>query len=85
MLEGLVKLASLTEELFYAEVVEATLENSGGILKNTPAKAPKLLHTFLRLKMGDVIIKTTTEKLQKSSKRDRSNAVSFCFKQIRRE
>jgi hypothetical protein len=68
MLENLVKLASLTEELFYAEVVEETLENSGGILKNTPAKAPKLLHTFLRLKMGDVIIKATTQKLQNSRK-----------------
>jgi len=68
MLDSLVRLASLTEELFYVEVVEETLKNSGGVLKNTPAKAPKLLHTFLRLKMGDVIIKSTTEKLQKSRK-----------------
>ena len=68
MLENLVRLSSLTEELSYHEIVKETIQNSGGVLEKSPAKAPKLLHTFLRLKMGDVIIKVTTEKLQKSSK-----------------
>lgn len=68
MLENLVRLSSLTEVLSYVEVVKETLENSGGVLKKSPAKAPKLLHTFLRLKWGDVIIKSKTEKLQKSRK-----------------
>jgi hypothetical protein len=49
-------------------VVKETIENTGGVLKRTPAKAPKLLHTFLRLKLGDVIIKSKTKKLQKSRK-----------------
>lgn len=68
MLENLVRVASLTEELSYVDVVKETIKNAGGVLKKTPAKAPKLLHTFLRLKLGDVIIKATTEKLQKSRK-----------------
>jgi uncharacterized protein YyaL (SSP411 family) len=68
MLESLVKLSSLTEELSYNDIVKETIKNSGAVLKKSPAKAPKLLHAFLRLKMGDVIIKSTTEKLQKSRK-----------------
>lgn len=68
MLENLVRLPSLTEDLFYHEIVKKTIQNSGGVLEKSPVRAPKLLHTFLRLNMGDVIIKTTTEKLQKSSK-----------------
>ena len=68
MLENLVRVSSLTEELSYHEIVKETIQNSGGVLEKSPAKAPKLLHTFLRLNMGDVIIKATTEKLQKSSK-----------------
>ena len=69
MLENLVRLSSLTEELEYNEIVKETIRNSGAILKENPEKAPKLVHTFLRLKIGDVIIKTKLEKLQKSRKK----------------
>jgi len=68
MLENLVRLASLTEELDYNEIVKETIKESGAVLETNPAKAPKLLHTFLRLKMGDVIIKSNAKKLQKSRK-----------------
>jgi len=68
MLENLLRLSSLTEDLSYNEIVKETIKNSGAVLKKSPAKAPKLLHAFLRLKMGDIIIKATTEKLQKSRK-----------------
>ncbi len=68
MLENLVRLASLTEELDYNEIVKETIKESGAVLETNPAKAPKLLHTFLRLKMGDVIIKANAKKLQKSKK-----------------
>ena len=68
MLENLVRLASLTEELNYNEIVRETIKNFGAVLETRPAKAPKLLHTFLRLKRGDVIIKSNTKKLQKSRK-----------------
>ena len=68
MLENLVRLSSLTEKLEYSKIVKETIRNSGAILKKNPEKAPKLVHTFLRLKMGDVIIKTKLEKLQKSKK-----------------
>lgn len=68
MLENLVRLSSLTEELDYNEIVKKTIKESGAVLGTTPVKAPKLLHTFLRLKMGDVIIKSNAKKLQKSRK-----------------
>ena len=69
MLENLVRLASLTEELEYNEIVKETIKKSGAVLEKSPAKAPKLLHTFLRLTFGDVIIKAEAKKLQKSRKR----------------
>jgi len=68
MLENLVRLSSLREELDYNEIVKETMRNSGAILKKSPEKASKLVHTFLRLKMGDVIVKARREKLQKSKK-----------------
>jgi len=64
MLENLVRLASLTEELDYNEIVKKTIKESGAVLETNPAKAPKLLHTFLRLKVGDVIIKSNAKQLQ---------------------
>ena len=68
MLENLVRLTGLTEELSYHELAKKTIQNSGAVLEKFPAKAPKLLHTFLRLKMGNVIIKSKLEKLQKNKK-----------------
>ncbi len=68
MLENLLRLSSLTENLDYNDIVKETITNLGAVLEKNPAQAPKLLHTFLRLKMGDVIIKSTKDKLQKSRK-----------------
>jgi len=68
MLESLVRVASLTEKLDYTEIVKETIREHGAVLDVNPAKAPKLLHTFLRLEMGDVIIKSNAKKLQKSRK-----------------
>jgi uncharacterized protein YyaL (SSP411 family) len=68
MLENLVRLSSLSESLGYSEIVQETIKNLGAVLQESPAKAPKLLHVFLRLELGDVIIKSIKEKLQKSRK-----------------
>lgn len=68
MLENLVRLAGLTGELSYLKIVKETIQHTGGVLEKSPAKAPKLLHAFLRLKMGDVIIKSKIKNLQKSRK-----------------
>lgn len=68
MLENLLRLASLSESLGYSEIVQETIKNLGAVLQTSPAEAPKLVHTFLRLELGDVIIKSTKEKLQKSRK-----------------
>ena len=63
VLEDFVRMASLTEELEFNEVVKRTLKESAAVLESNPSKAPKLLHLFLRLKMGDVIIKSTLDNL----------------------
>jgi len=68
MLENFVRLSSLTEDLKYNGVVRETLENMGAILENNPAYASKLVHTFLRLEKGDIIIHARQEKLRIAKK-----------------
>jgi len=63
MLDNLLRMASLTDRLKYNAIVKDTLISMGGILKTNPASASKLVHTFLRLKKGDIIIHAKREKL----------------------
>ena len=63
VLEDFVRVASLTEALEYNEVVKKTLKAEGAVLEESPQGASKLLHTFLRLKKGDVIIKSKLDNL----------------------
>jgi uncharacterized protein YyaL (SSP411 family) len=63
MLDDLVRMSSLTEELKYNAIVKETIVNMGAVLETNPAFAPKLVHTFLRLKKGDIIIHAKREKL----------------------
>ena len=69
MLENLVRLASLTEELRYNEIVKNTMQQNATVLETMPTNTSKLLHTFLRLGKGDVIIKAAKEKLLKNTKK----------------
>ena len=63
MLEDLVRMSSLTEALKYNAIVKETIANMGAVLERNPAFAPKLVHTFLRLSKGDIIIHAKREKL----------------------
>ena len=63
MLDNLLRMASLTDTFKYRSIVKDTLVNMGGILKTNPALASKLVHTFLRLEKGDIIVHATKEKL----------------------
>ena len=63
VLEDLVRVASLTEDLEYNEIVKKTLKAEGAILQECPQGASKLLHAFLRLEKGDVIIKSKADHL----------------------
>ena len=63
MLENLVRLSSLANELSYVEVVEETIKEHGAVLEKNPSFSPKLVHTFLRLKLGDIIIHAKKNKL----------------------
>ncbi len=63
MLENLIQLSSLTETFTYRDIVQETLSNMGSVLESSPATAPKLVHTFLRMHKGDVIIHARKKKL----------------------
>ena len=63
MLENLVRMSTLTEKLKYRDIVKETIGNHGAILEQNPSAASKLVHTFLRLEEGDVIIHAKKEKL----------------------
>ncbi len=64
MLDNLLRMASLTDRLKYNAIVKETLTNMGGILKTNPASASKLVHIFLRLEKGDIIIHAKPEALR---------------------
>jgi uncharacterized protein YyaL (SSP411 family) len=63
VLEDFVRVASLTEALEYNEIVKNTLKAEGAVLEKSPQDASRLLHTFLHLKKGDVIIKSKLDNL----------------------
>jgi len=64
MLENLLRIASLTEDLTYIDIVNETIMNLGAVLEKDPVYAPKLVHVFLRLKTGDIMIHAKEEKLR---------------------
>ena len=63
MLENLVRMSILKEKLIYSDVAKETIKNHGAILEQNPSAASKLVHTFLRLEEGGVIIHAEKEKL----------------------
>ncbi len=82
VLEDFVRVASLTEELDAYEVVKKTIRQSGEVLERSPVKAPKLLHVLLRLKMGDVIIKSKLKNLLESKKEIEQMKYPFVLKKV---
>jgi len=63
VLENLLRISSLTDELKYTAVVKETIDNMGAVLQTNPADASKLVHVYLRLTLGDIIIHAKKEKL----------------------
>ncbi len=63
MLENILKIASLTENLEYINLVKKTIKAEGIQLEKAPADVAKLAHVFLRLERGDVIIHANKQKL----------------------
>ena len=82
MLENLVRMSSLTEELKYNAIVQETITNMGAVLEVNPAFAPKLVHTFLRLKKGDIIIHAKREKLRIAQAKLDKVAYSFILSKV---
>ncbi|RLA57614.1 MAG: thioredoxin domain-containing protein [Epsilonproteobacteria bacterium] len=77
MLENLVRVSTLTDELKYSDIVKETVKNMGVILETNPTLASKLVHTYLRLEMGDVIIHAKKDKLL--SVQDTLDKVTYPF------
>jgi uncharacterized protein YyaL (SSP411 family) len=67
VLEDFVRIASLSENLDLNEIVKKTLSHHAAILQTKPNEASKLLQVFLRLKLGDVIIKSNKDNLVNNS------------------
>jgi uncharacterized protein YyaL (SSP411 family) len=68
MLENLIRVASLTEKLDYYEIVKETIKNTNSIEEKMLTSASKWVDVLLRVKKGDVIIKSTLQNLTKIKK-----------------
>ena len=64
MLDNLLRMASLTDSMKYRAIVKDTLMHTGGILQTNPTSVSKLVHVFLRLKKGDIIVHANKKKLE---------------------
>ena len=80
MLDNLVRLSSLTYNLEYIKIAKESIKRSGAILVNNPTKASKLVHTYLRGLKGEIIIKSTIDKLRKNMQA--FNKISYPFMMI---
>ncbi|NOR54841.1 MAG: DUF255 domain-containing protein [Sulfurovum sp.] len=77
MLENLLILSSLRETDKYSNIVKESIKQSGRVLEENPASAAKLVHLFLRLTKGEVIIHAKKEKLL--SAQDALDKVKYPF------
>ncbi len=77
MLEDLLRLSLLSEKTDLREIVKSTLQKQGAILEKDPQKASKLLHTFLRLQQGDVLIGAERDRLLQA--KDEIDAIRYPF------
>jgi uncharacterized protein YyaL (SSP411 family) len=68
MLENLIRVASLTEELDYYEVVKETIKNTDSIEEKMLTSTSKWVDVLLRINKGDVIIKSSLQNLTKAKK-----------------
>ena len=68
MLENLIRVASLSEELDYDEIMKKTVKNAGAMEKKMLTSASKWVNVLLRSHMGDVIIKSSLQNLTKAKK-----------------
>ena len=81
-LEDFVRVSSLTEALEYNEIVKKTLKNEGAVLNENPQGASKLLHAFLRLKKGDVIIHANETLLENAKKEIAAMTYPFVLSKV---
>ena len=68
MLENLIRVASLSEELDYDEIMKKTVKNAGTMEKKMLTSTSKWVNVLLRSHMGDVIIKSSLQNLTKAKK-----------------
>jgi len=63
MLENLLRMSTLTENPRYREIAQKTIEENGAVLHKNAASASKLVHAYIRLKKGDIVIHAKRDKL----------------------
>jgi len=69
MLMALLKLANLSGERTYLDIVNMSLEKKSALLKKSPASYASLMQVFLREKKGYVTLKSSQKKLEKNEER----------------
>ncbi len=68
MLDNLIRVASLTEALDYYEVVKETIHNTDPLDQKMLTSASRWIDVLLRYQKGDVIIKSSLQKLTEAKK-----------------
>ncbi|MFT7880664.1 MAG: thioredoxin domain-containing protein [Sulfurimonas sp.] len=63
MMDNLVRLASLRGDQEYTKIVEKTLRLHGSRLADSPSTVPKLTQAYLRMRLGDIVIKAPHSRL----------------------
>ena len=63
MLENLLRLSTLTEKTYYSKIARESIEKNGAVLHENAASASKLVHAYIRLKKGDIVIHAKRDKL----------------------
>ena len=69
MLMGLLKLANLSGERKYLDIVKQSIKNKSALLKKSPASYASLIQVLLREKKGYVTLKASQKKLEENEKR----------------
>jgi uncharacterized protein YyaL (SSP411 family) len=64
MLDNLLRVSMFSENLEYINIVKESIGSMGGVLESNLTESSKLVHTFLRLHLGDIIIHANKNRLK---------------------
>ncbi len=82
MLRALLKLANLSAERKYLDIVKQTLANTSALLKKEPFSYASLMQVLLREKKGYITLKASQENLEKNTKKIAEINYPFVLKKV---